>query len=151
MTTQDNNPLRPKLESALAEVAALRAVVLEQVPAYSHVDANDLTDLKVGESSHEDWLTKAGEVQEQKVSGQRQLLERAGLTDEQITAVINGATVVADDGGDEGAGEEEAAQTRRVVATATQSTGGTRPATEAESSATGRDRVRQHFADQASK
>ena len=133
--------LRTKLVEALAEIRVLRSENIRLSPEFGLVQESDLKDLSV-DQPYEDWKAKANEVQGQRKGDQEALLKKAGLTDEQVEAVMAGQTIVAGEG--EGGEQGGNGGTNRIVRTVT--TGdGQRPPVTPDDRFQGGDAIREHF------
>jgi len=131
---------REKLESALAEVRRLRIENLKANPKYALVEESDFAELKADQPI-KDWETKAAEAHGARSETQTALLKKAGLSDEEIEAVL--ARASAPDEGEEEPSAEDAAAARVAAVAATQ--GGGRVPVTPDSKFTGAAAITEHF------
>lgn len=139
----DGGTLRAKLEAALAELRIARASSLKA--KYDMAEDKDFIDLKA-DASFEDWEERAKEVQGQRKEQAKGLLKKAGLSDEQIAAVMAGEAVTA-----EGGQKPEPPEGVRRIVKAASAGDGARPGVTPDASFVGADAIHEHFRRKADK
>lgn len=142
----DGGEFREKLETALAEVRRLRIENFKLSPDTSLVEDGDFSELKA-DAPQSEWDAAAKKAHDARSGAQRDLLKKAGLSDEQIEALLNQAPA-ADEV--EELDEEEAQAARIAAAAATRGAGGRVPITP-DSKFVGADAITEHFRRQEAK